>query len=473
VNGDAYDVVIIGSGPGAAVTALALGRAGLRVLVVEEGWWIAPGRYEHFSLEQMRHQYRNRGLTVAMGRPSIAYSEGRGVGGGSEINSGLYHRPSAELLSAWSRRWAIEELSAADLSAHCDAIERRLLVAAGPDTATPAFSALRDGAQRLGWRCRRIDRWAAPEWGDGRAERRTMSTTYWRDALAAGVELLAGVRASRLDIVRGRATGVRLVDLRTGRTRVVRGSYVFVCGGAVHSPALLQRSGVRGAIGRRLALHPTVKVVAEFADDVNPPHDVPANQVREFAPGFTLGGSASTPALVALALAENWKEFGAAARRWRRCFVYYAAVQGLGRGGVRAIPGFSAPLVTYRLAAEELRLLRQGLARLLEVLLSGGAVCAYPSFAGAPKVTGRKDVPAAVRALTRSTANLMTVHICGSIPLGEDPSRCGADSFGKIHGLDNVYVADGSMLPSAPGINPQGTIMALAARNVTRFLAGG
>jgi len=67
----------------------------------------------------------------------------------------------------------------------------------------------------------------------------------------------------------------------------------------------------------------------------------------------------------------------------------------------------------------------------------------------------------------------MTVHLSGSVPMGEDPSRCGSNSFGKVHGTDNIYVADASMLPSAPGINPQGTIMAIAARNVAHFLAGG
>ncbi len=468
-----YDVVVIGSGPGAAVTALALGEARLRVLVVEEGPWVVPGQYDQFSLAQMRHQYRNRGLTVAVGRPSIAYSEGCGIGGGSEINSGLYHRPPEDLLAAWSNRWSIEGLSATELSPLCESIEKKLLVEAGPETATPAFTALRDGAGQLGWQCQQIERWASPECGRGPAERRTMSTTYWQDALATGVEVLSEVRARRLDIVRGRAVGVRLVDVRTGRTRLVRAENVFVCGGAIQSPALLQRSEVRGAIGRRLAMHPTVKAVAEFGHDVNPPHDVPANQVREFAPRFTLGGSASTPALIALALAENWEDFGDAAERWRRCLIYYAAVQGSGRGRVRAIPGFTAPLVSYRLVQEELSLLREGLARLLQVLLRAGAKCVYPSFARAPKVTGPKDVPVAVRALTRSTANLMTVHMCGSIPMGEDRSRCGSDSFGKVHGVDNVYVADASMLPSAPGVNPQGTIMAIAARNAAHFLAGG
>jgi choline dehydrogenase-like flavoprotein len=466
-----YDVIVIGSGPGAAVTARAFGETGLRVLVVEEGDWVPAGTFDQFSLEQMRHQYRNRGLTVALGRPSVAYSEGRGVGGGSEINSGLYHRPSAELLAEWSAAWHIEELSPAAVYPHSEAIEHELL---GEDRFAPdppSFQLLQRGAERLGWHSQRLARWISRPSDRLPSGRRTMSTTYWPAALSAGVDLRCGLRATRLKMVNDRAVGVQLVDLRTGRLVFIRCRHVFVCGGAIQSPALLQRSGLRGFVGRRLALHPTIKVVAEFDDEVNPPWDVPANQVREFTPRFTIGGSASTPALIALALAENWKSFGAAAHRWRRCLVYYVAIQGTGQGRIRTIPGFTDPLVTYRIVRDELALLREGLARLLEVLLSAGATSLYPSFAGAPEVRTAADIKPAVRALTRSTSNLMTVHICGSIPMGEDPDRSGSNSFGKVHGTDNVYIADASMLPAAPGINPQGTIMAIAARNAAHFLA--
>ena len=66
--------------------------------------------------------------------------------------------------------------------------------------------------------------------------------------------------------------------------------------------------------------------------------------------------------------------------------------------------------------------------------------------------------------------NLMTVHLFSSLPMGED-ERCPVDSFGRLKGFTNVIVNDASILPDAPGVNPQGTIMALAARNTERFLA--
>jgi choline dehydrogenase-like flavoprotein len=55
--------------------------------------------------------------------------------------------------------------------------------------------------------------------------------------------------------------------------------------------------------------------------------------------------------------------------------------------------------------------------------------------------------------------------------MGENRARAGADSFGRIPGVANLRVNDASLLPDAPGVNPQATIMTLAARNAHHLLA--
>ena len=64
----------------------------------------------------------------------------------------------------------------------------------------------------------------------------------------------------------------------------------------------------------------------------------------------------------------------------------------------------------------------------------------------------------------------MTIHLFSSVPMGERRDRCALDSFGKVAGTDGLYVADGSMLPTSTTVNPQGTIMAIARRNVLEAL---
>ena len=246
---------------------------------------------------------------------------------------------------------------------------------------------------------------------------------------------------------------------------------MFVCGGAIQTPALLQRSRIAGHIGRSLAVHPTVKLAARFADELNVVDDVPVHQVKEFAPDLSFGGSASQPGLVALALSDQWGLFSRAITDWRRISVYYAAITSEGRGRVRAVRGLRDPIVTYALTARDRALLGSGLARLAMVMLEAGAEEVYPSFRGAPLVRTRADLATLHARFSAGKASVMTVHLCSTVPMGEDSSRCGANSFGRVHGCSNVWVNDASLLPTAPGVNPQGTVMALAIRNARRFAA--
>jgi choline dehydrogenase-like flavoprotein len=64
----------------------------------------------------------------------------------------------------------------------------------------------------------------------------------------------------------------------------------------------------------------------------------------------------------------------------------------------------------------------------------------------------------------------MTIHLFSSCPMGERRESCATDSFGRVHGMQDLYIADASILCDAPGVNPQGTIMALARRNALHFL---
>jgi choline dehydrogenase-like flavoprotein len=467
----AYDAVIVGSGPGGSVTGRALARAGQRVLLVEEGAWVEPGAYEPYSLAQMHAQYRGAGLTAGLGWPSVAYTEACSAGGGSEVNSGLYHRPPPKLLAEWTARRRVADLDESRLEPLSRAIERELSVAPWPlaDLPGPA-TILRRGAERLGWHGFDVPRWARYDVaaGEVQVERQTMTKTYLRAALEAGADLWTGTRALRLERRGSRIEAVALAH-PAGDRRVVADRF-FVCGGAVQTPALLQRSGIWRNVGGGLSVHPTVKVVAEFDEEVNAGEDLATYQVKEFGSWLSFGGSASRKSLIALALAENWTDFGAAVERWRHQVVYYAATRSRGRGRVVAVPGLRDPLVTYTVTSRDLAWLRTGMARLIHLVLAAGAHRVYPSYRGAPVVTGAADAIDAVAAMTRARASLMTVHLCGTVPMGED-HRSGADSYGRVRGLANLWVNDASLLPDAPGVNPQGTIMAIAQRNVDHLLS--
>ena len=463
-------VLVIGSGAGGATTAAVLAEAGLDVLVVEEGDWVDQGSVAPFSLEQMDRQYRAGGVTVALGRPSIAYTEGRCAGGGTEINSGLYRRPAESTLERWRTGWAIRDFTDDEFFANCDEIEQTLSVQHVPGRHSAPSERLRRGAAALGWDHDEIPRWMTyPEGGDAASGRRqSMTRTYLPRAVAAGARLLCNHRVTRLLVDRTRAFRAEVTDAE-GRPVTIDFDDVVVCGGAIQTPALLQRSGFRGLVGRGLAVHPTVKLAARFDEVVNVVDDVPVHQVKEFSPDLSFGGSASRPGLVALALTDSWPTMRDAVTAWPEIAVYYAAITSEGRGRVVAIPGMADPLVTYRLTARDRALLGQGLARLALVMLEAGAVEVFPSFRSAPIVRDRADLAVLSDTFRATAASVMTVHLCSTVPMGEDRSAAAADSHGRLHGADNVFVNDASLLPDAPGVNPQASVMAVALRNARRL----
>ncbi|MFK7919509.1 MAG: FAD-dependent oxidoreductase [Ilumatobacter sp.] len=463
------DVLIVGSGAGGATTAAILAEAGHDVLVVEEGPWIEQGSVVPFSLDQMDKQYRSGGVTVALGLPSIAYTEGRCAGGGTEVNSGLYWRPPEETLERWRSRYSIKDFASDDILSICEEVEDALSVQKVPGEHTEASRILQRGADRLGWTNDEIPRWMTYPDGAGATEgkRQSMTRTYLPRAFAAGARILCDHRLDK--IIRNGRTATSAELTHDGVPVTIGFRDVVVCGGAIQTPAILQRAGLRHRVGRTLAVHPTVKLSAKFADAVNTPEDVSVYQVKQFAPNISFGGSASHPGLVALALTDNWRDFGSAVTSWPELAVYYAAITSEGRGIVQAVPGLRDPIVTYRLTKRDRDLLGQGLARLAMVMLEADAEEIYPAFKGSPIVRNRIDLERMTSMFAASKASVMTVHLCSTAPMGDDDKRCATDSHGLVHGTDNVFVNDAALLPEAPGVNPQASVMAVAIRNARRY----
>jgi choline dehydrogenase-like flavoprotein len=466
------EVLVIGSGAGGAVTAAACARAGRTVTVVEEGPWVEPDATEPFSLDEMVAKYRHGGSCAALGRPAIAYAEGRCVGGSTEINSGLYHRLPAELAEEWRRVYGIDEFGAEVLDRYAARVEGELEVSRLPGAPPVSSAVLERGAAKLGWQAvefARVFRYEA----NGRAVKQTMLRTMLPAAVRAGAEIVADCRVHKLLRRADRVVGARCELQHADGTRealVIEADDVFVCGGASQTPALLQRSGIRRNVGNGLKMHPTVKIAARFTHPID--HgDVPMHRVTEFAPGLTIGGSASRRGHVALALADSGGDFREALDDWERVAVYYAAIRSEGQGRVLAVPGLRAPVVTYNLTEGDMSRLARSLVHLGEVLLAAGATELYPSVTGGAVARRAADLVQWWDALTRNRANLMTVHLTSTVRIGENRERTGADSFGRVWGFRNLRVNDASLLPDAPGVNPQGTIMAIATRNADHFLS--
>src|SRR5262249_39338719 len=182
---------------------------------------------------------RRRGLSAALGTPAIAFAEGRCVGGSTEINSGLYHRLPANLAENWRDELGIDEFDPRSLDRYADRIEDELAVSRLPGAPPPSSAVLERGATKLGWQAveyARVFRYDAA----GRGVKQTMTRTLVPRAMSAGASVISNCHVRSIIHRDGRVAGVRCRRSNDGRMEdlTIRADQVFVCGGAIQTPAL-------------------------------------------------------------------------------------------------------------------------------------------------------------------------------------------------------------------------------------------
>lgn len=476
-------VLVIGSGAGGTVTALTLAQAGRDVLVLEEGGRFTITDYGKTPTRAMAQMFRQRGMNPIMGSVPIAYAEGCCVGGSTEVNSGFWHRAPAELLSHWRLEFGLLDATDAELGAHYDWAERELGVGLFGRPWPPSSQVFARGMDAMGWAGYEVPR-AAPGCNNVNAcaqgcpsgAKQGMSAKLIPQAERAGARIMSGYRVERLLRDGRRVTGVtarRVSGEGAGRAITITAEQIVVCGGPTETPALLRRSGIRHGVGNTLRLHPYLKVVAQFPELIDAERSVmPLLQIKEFWPEITMGGAYFTPGHLAVMLNENPCDLVRNTEARRHMAAYYVGVRGTGAGSVRpAWAGTGAPRIPYWLSRADLRNLSRGLACISTLLLAAGAEAVFPSAFGVPPIRTRADADTWFdRNLPGGSLALQTVHVFSSCPIGERREICAADSFGRVFDHDGLYINDGSMLPDSPGVNPQGTIMAMARRNAFHFL---
>jgi len=478
------DVVIVGSGAGGATMAAELAEAGVDVVVIEEGGYHPTESFTADSMRALRTLYRDGGGGMAVGRPSVVFAEGRCVGGSTVVNGGMSWRTPERVLERWSAAGVLG-LREREMEAWFAKAEARHSVGLqDPETIGRDSELMRAGAEAKGWAVvpnRRGQLHCAGTNnclnGCPTGAKRSMLVTSVPRALALGARLYADCRVDRVTRTGRTVTGLTGHFVRPGGRPgprlTVRAGAVVVAAGAIQTPALLARSGLRrGQLGRNLSLHPNTTVVAFFDSDVTGWHGVhQAFQVREFmAEGLVLTAQNLPPPMLAAIVPAYGRELGELMADYNRIVTAGPLVTDTGTGRIRNVPGLG-PQVFYQLTDHDAARVRRGVELTAEALFAAGARRVLLPFDGVPAV---RDLDELRRRLAQPVPKrylrLFSIHLMGTARMSEDPRRGVTDSFGAVHGVRGLFVADASLFPGPLGINPMETIVALAMRNARRLL---
>jgi choline dehydrogenase-like flavoprotein len=469
------DAVVVGTGAGGATVAKELAEGGLRVAMIEEGRQFNPDSFTARPSEMTSLLYRDAAQLMTLGNVSIGLPLGQGVGGTSLVNSATCFRTPPAVLELWSRRFGLEQWTPGSLDPFFRRVERELNVAKVPaELAGNNALVVRRGAQALGWSGDFIHRNAKGCVGSGvcnfgcpTSAKQHVGITYVPRAWEAGAVTYTGARVSEILVRGGRAHGVVAHTAGGGRLQV-SAELVVLAAGAIHTPLLLASHPLAagsGELGGNLSIHPATAVRALFEEEVNMARGVPQSYyIDEFADeGIMFEGAGGPPDYTAASLASY------PAERAREIMLSYlhmsqfgAMVSDRSRGRVRSRAGRVE--IRYELLPQDVATFKFALERLGELYAAAGAHTVIYPVEGLDPLPAGELGPLRDRALRAQDLTLMAFHPLGTARADGHPARGVVDADLRVHGIAGLHIADGSVVPSSLGVNPQLTIMALATR---------
>jgi len=506
------DFCIVGVGSGGGVLLQRLARAGYRVVGIEAGPFWDTER-DWVSDEAGSHQLYWNELRITGGDNPLALganNSGRGVGGGSVHWAAFTPRfhPSDFRIHSADGVGVDWPIAYADLKPYYELLEREMPVAGpayfpwgdphgypyGPHPLGGVGDVLIKGCTALGIRVSAggpvaitsgshadrphcIYRGFCIQGCKVGAKASTL-ITHVPDGVRHGAEIRDNCMVGRINYGRqGLVTGVTYFDPQ-GREVEQRAKVVIVAGYAIETPRLLLNSACpgfeqglansSGTVGKYLMAQAGNLILGRFPDPVRMYKAPPAHALteefyetdprRDFARGFAVQTVGPLPLAFAKQMAVAKGAWGWGMRRVMMDYNHWAALGLLGE----ILPweenrveladetdrhGLRVAKVTFNLHDNDKKLIAFGREKVEEIMRAAGA----------------EEVVQEAR----------YAHLVGAARMGSDPRESVVDGFGRTHDIPNLFICDGSILPTQGSANPGLTIQALAARTADYLIAEG
>jgi long-chain-alcohol oxidase len=479
-------VCVVGSGAGGSVAAAVLAAAGKDVIVLEAGAYYDDSDFDGAELGGFQRLYLEGGF-AATADQSVGLLAGECLGGGTVINYCTSFRTPEDVRREWAAA-GVPWFTSEEYTSSLDAVCARLSVNLDHNRVSAREQVLQRGLNALGWHSAAMPRNVVGceqgkvcgycGYGCSLGAKQSSTKTWLGDAQAAGARLVTETRALRVRIEAGAASGVEGRS-RNGCRVNIRCKAVVVACGAIHTPALLLRSGLRNEnIGKHLHLHPVSNVCGVFEEEIRPWEGTMQaiySDEHRFLTG-NYGVKYETTALqpvIAVAVLP-WRE----PEHYRSLLGKLSNTMAIGvllrdrDGGRVSLDREGNPVAHYALSEFDRGHLRRGFVGAARILEAAGARlifsphakwCAYkPGCNGSlDSFTNTMDLAG----WDSGRLALFSFHIMGSARLGGSAKTSAVNPAGETWEARNVFVMDGSSFPSASGVNPMISIEAIARRN--------
>lgn len=506
------DFCIVGVGSGGGVMLQRLARAGFSVAGFDAGpFWDTERDWVSDEAGSSKLYWNE--LRITGGEDPItlgANNSGRGVGGGSVHWAGFTPRfhPSDFRVYSQDGVGADWPITYEDLKPYYELLEKEIPVSGpayfpwgdphgypyGPHPMGGVGDVLIKGCTKLGIRVSAGGPVAILEGSHGDRQhciyrgfciqgckvgaKQSTLISHVPDAMRNGAEIRANCLVSRINLGKnGLVTGVTYFDPH-GNERELRAKVVLVAGYAIETPRLLLNSACpgfenglansSGTVGKYLMVQIGNVVLGRFEEAIRMYKAPPAHALteefyetdpqRDFVRGFAIQTVGPLPIAFAKQMMVAKGSWGWGMRRVMMDYNHWAALGVLGEilpwednrvelADETDAHGLRVAKITFRLHENDKRIAKFGVEKTSEILYAAGAqeIVEEPRYA----------------------------HLVGGARMGNDPRASVTDSFGRTHDIPNLFICDGSLLPTQGSANPGLTIQALAARIADYLISEG
>ncbi len=484
------DIAIIGSGCGGAMTAARLSEQGYSVIIIEEGEYVSKDDFDQNARNLVPRLYRQN-ASLGTDDQSIRILQGKAFGGSTTVNWMTSLRTPDWVLEEWAERFGLNEYLPEHLGKHFEMIEKRLNVHQVPDYAiSPYNRIILDGAKMLDLHQKVLPNNSKDCIGCGSCglgcpydAKQDMRLTYLKDALENGATAYTSTHAYQISPEsRDRHIVKATMQNQTIRFQAKR---VVVSGSAIMSPLLLQSSGLTkgGQVGKNLSLHPVTAAIGQYDSEMHPTYGIPQSATAEYFDDTGYGYWLEAPDLELFLAGVNFPIIGPQRHEELKKLSKSAVIIVLVRDGadgktdgeVRWRRGYNkqngritlkkVPSIRYRVSPTDRKHLMMGLETAIKIMFSTGAKRVFPFLNPSPELTDISQAPEVHKhPFQPNRISLFSAHPQGTCRMSKGKGV--VDETGQMKHYPGVYVLDGSILPTAVGVNPMISILASVSRAI-------